>query len=198
MRFGLTRFVFFLFLPAFLLAESFVLDNQSGLLIPKSAAFVQTLSHELKYKTGFSLYVDVVDTISLDSKEKRKNYENEILSKLTPPYGVFFFFRKDKKIDIVLSKDSINIFDVNQVYFNYISPLLPENDRDLTPQRISAIILNGYSEIAERIADKYGVHLENNFPSENQNLFVRIILYIMLFSLVGLFVVIYFFRRKKR
>ncbi|WP_180762705.1 hypothetical protein [Helicobacter sp. 12S02232-10] len=181
-----------------MLADSFVLDNQSGLLIPKSAAFVQRVSSELKYKTGFSFYVDVVDKASLNSKQERKDYKNNVISKFSPPYGVLFFFRQAKKIDIVLSEDSKDLFNTDQIFFDYIAPLLPEKDVDLTPQRISAIILNGYSEIADRIADKYGVNLENNFPSENQNLFVRVILYLMLFSLVGLFIVVYFFKRHRR
>ncbi|WP_180763018.1 TPM domain-containing protein [Helicobacter sp. 11S02596-1] len=166
-------------------------------MIPKSAAFVQDVSGELKYKTGFSLYVDV-NNASLDSKQKREDYKNSVISKLSPPYGVLFFFRQPKKIDIVLSEDSQNIFDIDQIYFDYIAPLLPEKDLDLTPQRISAIILNGYSEIADRIAHNYGVTLENNFPSENQNLFVRVVLYLMLFTLVGLFILVYFFQRHKK
>ncbi|PAF52309.1 hypothetical protein [Helicobacter sp. 13S00477-4] len=192
------RLFFCLFLPIFLFANSFVFDNQDNLLIPKSVDFVQAVSTELKYKTGFSLYVDVSTDASLDSKETREEHQNIILTTLKPPYGIIFFYRPTKKINIILSRDSQKLFDVDQVFFDYIAPLLPEKDIDLTPQRISAIILNGYSEIADRIADRYGVTLENNFPSDNQNLFVRVILYLMLIILIGLFVIVYFFKRGKK
>lgn len=168
-----------------------------GLLIPKSAGFVQTLSSELRYKTGFSFYIDVNSDKSLDTPAKRKAHEEEISSKLRPPYGVLFFFYPSKKIEIVLDQTSEKLFDVDQIFFSYIAPLLPEKDEDLTPQRISAFLLNGYSEITDRIADKYNIKLENNFPSSSVDSFVKIVLYIMLFILIGLFILVYSFRRKR-
>ena len=178
-----------------LLATPFVLNNHNNLLIPKSVAFIETLSSELKYKTGFSFYVDVVNQASLNSRLDRKNYENSVVSKLASPYGILFFFRDAKKIDIVLSSDSKTLFNVDNVFFDYIAPLLPEKDSDLTPQRVSAVIVNGYSQVVDKIAEKYGVKLENNFATDHWSLFARIILYIMLFILVSAFMLIYFFKR---
>ncbi|PAF46381.1 hypothetical protein BKH46_07895 [Helicobacter sp. 12S02634-8] len=190
--------IFCLFLPISLLAQSFVLHNQTGLLLPKAALLVQAVSHELYAKTGFSFYIDMVDTHPLNTKQERKAYESDVASKLSSPYAVLFFFREAKKIEIILSPNAQNLFDINQMYFDYIAPLLPEKDTDLTPERISAFLINGYSEIADRIADGYGIKLENNFPPDNQNQFVRVILYLMLISLVGLFVVVYFFKGKNK
>lgn len=189
--------MFFFFLPFFLWGDSFVLDNRTGLLVPKTVGFVQTLSSELQYKVGFSLYIDINSDSSLDTPIKRKVYEEEISSKLPIPHGILFFFYPSKKIEIVLDESSKQLFDADKVFFEYIAPLLPEKDEDLTPQRISGFLLNGYSEIADRVADKYGVKLENNFPSSNLNSFIRIILYIMLFILVGLFALVYFFKKKR-
>lgn len=189
--------LFFFFLPFFLWGDSFVLDNRTGLLVPKTVGFVQTLSSELQYKVGFSLYIDINSDSSLDTPIKRKVYEEEISSKLPIPHGILFFFYPSKKIEIVLDESSKQLFDADKVFFEYIAPLLPEKDEDLTPQRISGFLLNGYSEIADRVADKYGVKLENNFPSSNLNSFIRIILYIMLFILVGLFALVYFFKKKR-
>lgn len=195
---GLVFYLLFFFLsPFFLWADSFVLGNQTWLLIPKTVGFVQTLSGELQYKVGFSLYIDINSDSSLDTSIKRKVYEEEISSRLPIPHGILFFFYPSKKIDIILDKSSKHLFDTDKVFFEYIAPLLPEKDEDLTPQRISGFLLNGYSEIADRVADKYGVKLENNFPSSNVNSFIRIILYIMLFILVGLFALVYFFKKKR-
>lgn len=189
--------LFFFLLPFFLWGDSFVLDNRTGLLVPKTVGFVQTLSSELQYKVGFSLYININSDSSLDTPIKRKVYEEEISSKLPIPHGILFFFYPSKKIEIVLDESSKQLFDADKVFFEYIAPLLPEKDEDLTPQRISGFLLNGYSEIADRVADKYGVKLENNFPSSNLNSFIRIILYIMLFILVGLFALVYFFKKKR-
>lgn len=205
--------IFLCLLPVFLLAttlddsqksdtnlnhSSFILDNDSSLLVPKTTGFVEKLSSELKDKTGFSLYIDILDRQSLDTKDKRLAYEKQIESSLNKPYGIIFFFLVDKKIDIVLSDDAKNMFDINDVFFSYMAPLLPEKDSDLTPERISAIILNGYSEIADRIADKYNIHLVNNFPSENLNQGAKLLLWAMLIVLVGIFIIIYFFKGKKK
>ena len=81
-----------------------------------------------------------------------------------------------------------------------MAPLLPEKEADLTPERISAVLLNGYSEIASRIAKHYHIKLEHNdFETDEQGVrnFVRVIMYIMLFVLIGLFVLVYIPRKFK-
>lgn len=182
------------------MGEVFVLDNQGGLFVPKSVDFVNKLSTEIKHKTGFSLYVDVVDTVELSTKKDRMEYQDHILSKLTPPYSVIFFFAKSKKVDIVLSDDARSTFDTEKMFFEYMAPLLPDpkKDSEFTPNSISAAILNVYSIIADKISDKYGIKFDENFPKDESREIVHYIIWAMLIALIGLFAWAYFFGSTKK
>ncbi|PAF54586.1 hypothetical protein BKH42_01035 [Helicobacter sp. 13S00482-2] len=182
------------------MGEVFVLDNQTGLFIPKSVDFVNKLSTQIKHKTGFSLYVDIVDSLDLPTKDGRIAYEKSILFKITPPYSVIFFFAKSKKVDIVLSDDAKNIFDTERMFFDYMAPLLPDpkKESEFTPNRISAAILNVYSIIADKISDSYNVDFDQNFPKDKSREVVYYIIWAMLIVLIGLFAWVYFFPNKKK
>ena len=81
-----------------------------------------------------------------------------------------------------------------------MAPLLPHKEEDLTPNRISGVILNGYAEIADRIADVYQFKLENNFPRDEEGVknYVKFILYAMLLILLGLFALAYLPKKNKK
>ena len=75
------------------------------------------------------------------------------------------------------------------VYWDYIVPLIPRSDKELTPENISILLVNGFVDIADRIAAFYGIELEHGFTKINKGgeRFSRIILYTMLFILLLLF-----------
>lgn len=204
------------------LQKNYVLDNPHWLLIPKSADFVNILSNELFSKTGYSLYVAVVDKIpeSLTENEqntsqtalssntkddvqdlqklKRKQYQSSLQEHLPKPYSVIFFMKDDKKMGI-LSSSPNTYFDEDKVYFEYMVPLLPkQKDDELTPQRISAIILNGYAQSADMIASYFDVTLEHNMPVDESGgrEFVRFSMYVMLLVMFGIIGIIYITRKR--
>ena len=197
---------------SFTFAKSYILDNPHYLLIPKSVEFVEILSHELYAKSGFSLYVAVIDKIiesslldeapnpiqELTPKELRTLYKQKLTDSLPKPYAVIVFMREDKKIDIISSAPQ-EYFDEAKVYSEYMVPLLPkEKDEALTPQLISATVLNGYATAADMIAAHFGVGLENNMPIDESGGrdFVRYSMYAMLLVMFGLVGVIYLTRKK--
>lgn len=112
---------------------------------------------------------------------------------------MYFFFLRNlkKKINIVTSAEAEKMFDKKEVYWDYIVPLIPKKDAELTPQNISAFLLNGFVDIADRIAEYHGVELEHSFPKQNKGvqIAVRTLLYVMLFVILLLFVFVYL-RRK--
>lgn len=185
--------LFFLFFYCFAFAESYVLENQHQ-LIEKTAGFIEILSGEVYEKTGISLYMIALK--ELDNKSIQE-WQQQYVEKMKTPFVLLFFTHSEKKIDIVTSVDMSQIFDKKEVYWNYIIPLIPNNDKELTPQNISAFLLNGFVEIADRIAAFYDVTLEHTFPKQNKGLqiAVRTILYLMMFSLLLIFV--YVSLRKK-
>ncbi|AAP77859.1 hypothetical protein [Helicobacter hepaticus] len=194
--------------------KNYVLDNSDSLLIPKSVGFIDTLSNEIFSKTGFSLYIAVVDKIPENLKHSviggdnfveqdmkklyRDRYKKNLTKDLPQPYAVLVFMREDKKMDI-LSSTPKEYFDEDKVYYEYMVPLLPkEKDEALTPQLISAIMLNGYSEAADMIAAHFSVKLENNMPVDESGgrEFVRFSMYAMLLIMFGIIGIIYLTRKK--
>lgn len=193
--------------------SAYVVDNTHKLLIPKSVDFVETLSTELQAKTGYHLYMVVVDsvpmedlflespqdsTLKLTPKQKRLAYKNMLLEKLQKPYTLIVFMKEDEKIDIISSEPK-KYFDEEKVYYEYMVPLLPkQKDEILTPQLISAIVLNGYAQAADMIAHYFDVKLENNMPVDESGgrEFVRFSMYVMLLVMFGIIGVIYLTRKK--
>lgn len=183
-----------LFFP--LWGKSYVLDNSHQLLVPKSVEFVDELSNELFVKTGFSLYVVAVDKTDSKGKAGRLALKQKILSSLSSPYGVLFFIKSHKKIDIVLSPN-LDKVDTGEIITQYMVPILIQ-EKELNPKIISAAILNGYAKLADDIAKTYGVNLENNLVVDTSGAkdFIHYSVYVMLGIMFGLIFLIYLFRKK--
>lgn len=183
-----------LFFCLFASAKPYVLENQNQ-LIDKTVGFIEILSDEVYEKTGVSLYIVALE--NLDGKNLKEE-EQSFTKNLKSPYALLFFTRLEKKIDIIVSLETEKMFSKKDVYWDYIVPLIPTKDEELTPQNISAFLLNGFVEIADRIADYHQVELEHSFPKQNKGIqiAVRTLLYVMLFVILLLFVFVYL-RRKQ-
>lgn len=203
------RILFLVFLGfsfCFSTESSYILGNDKNILIPKSKDFINPLAKEVFEKTGIRIYIDVIDKVSIPSeyptKESRREYQQKVLQTLKSPCVVIFLFLQEHKIELRSSEDLQSFLDakaLDSVYFDYMAPLLPHKESDLTPQRISAVILNGYSEIADRIAKHYKIKLEHNFQTDEQGVrnFTRFVMYAMLLILITLFALAYIPRRRK-
>ena len=185
--------IFSLFFLNCIFAQPYVLENQHQ-LVEKTTGFIEILSDEVYEKTGVRMYVVALEGLNgVNLQEKEQAY----LEKLKAPYVLLFFVKAEKKIDILVSQDIEKVFDKKEVYWDYIVPLIPTSDKELNSQRISAFLLNGFVDIADRIAEYYQVQLEHSFPKQNKGvqIAVRTALYVMLFVLLILFVFVYL-RRK--
>lgn len=181
----------------FLFAKShFVLYNPNGLIVDKSQDFIEKLSSELKQKTGFSLYVVAVDAIEETSKEERNLWKKSFLDSLTSPYGVIFFFKESRKIDIVMNPD-LGI-DRGEIISDFMVPILMQ-DKEMNPSKISAAILNGYAQLADEVASHFGVVLEENLIVDRSGVqdYVHYLVYVMLGIMFGLLGLIYVTRNKR-
>lgn len=174
-------------------AKSFVLDNQ-GILVEKTTDFMEILSLEVYEKSGVRMYVVALEDLGNMSLQER---EQTYTKGLKEPYLVLFFVKNNKKIDIITSKSVETMFDKRAVYWDYIVPLIPLKDEELTQQNISAFLLNGFVDIADRIAEFHKIELEHNFPKQNKGVQIatRMTLYVMMFVLLVLFLFVYL-RRK--
>ncbi|MGP1450185.1 MAG: TPM domain-containing protein [Wolinella sp.] len=169
-------------------------NNQDSQLVKKSEIFATLLANELYQKTGISLYLIALDSLK---GQDVSTYKATLLPTLRQPYVLVLFAKQEKKIDIVASEESEKLFDKKDVYWNYIVPLIPKKDAELAPPNISAMLLNGYVQIADSIALSLDVKLEHTFAPEDKGTrtFVRITLYAMLFILLLLF--LFRFTRRK-
>lgn len=193
-KIGFFSLFFCAFFQTFSWGVPFVLENQSQLL-DKTTAFIEILSNEVFEKTGVSLYVVALEGLDGTSL---KEQEQKYLKQTKEPFVLLFFVRNEKKINIITNVESEKLFDKQAVYWDYIVPLIPSSDKELTPQSISAFLLNGFVDIADRIAEAKGVTLEHSFPKEHKGvqIAVRTTLYIMLFVLLALFALVYLRRNK--
>lgn len=182
-----------------LFSQNFVLQNQGEILNPKSIDFIEKLSSELSEKTGIALYVAVrEELVGENAKEARVAWKEEILSSLKAPYGVIFFVKSHKKIDIVLNPE-IKGIDSSEIITEYMVPILMQ-EKGLPNPKVSASILNGYAQLADEIAESKKMSLENNLivdKSGSKNL-VRYSIYVMLAIMLTIIALIYVFGRKKK
>lgn len=174
-------------------ASNFVFNNDK-ILASKSVDFIEQVSSELFSKTGVSLYVYMANS----TNKSYSDFKNELISKLHSPYVAIVLLKDNKKIDIITSNN--NLLDKKKVYWEYMVPLIPQKDDELTREALSAVVFNGYVESVDLIADKFNVTIYHNIPKDEKGakLVSQIILYIMLFSMIGLFVIVYFFKKGRK
>lgn len=174
-------------------ASNFVFNNDK-ILVSKSVDFIEQVSSELFSKTGVSLYVYMANS----TNKSYSDFKNELISKLHSPYVAIVLLKDNKKIDIITSNN--NLLDKKKVYWEYMVPLIPQKDDELTREALSAVVFNGYVESVDLIADKFNVTIYHNIPKDEKGakLVSQIILYIMLFSMIGLFVIVYFFKKGRK
>ncbi|OPG58932.1 hypothetical protein [Helicobacter pylori] len=177
--------------------ESYVFNNAKGRLVEKSVAFVESVSKELYLKTGVRFVIDMTDfeknPIALADKNERQKYQEGFLKQLNPPFVVFFFYHDAQKIELVANPR--DLLDTDKIFFEKIAPLLPTNAKEYTPQRISAMLINGYSVAVDALAEKYHVNITQNFNAPKGVTFVKVVIYILLLTLLGAFLGLYFFKK---
>ncbi|QQW65615.1 hypothetical protein HGK49_00780 [Helicobacter pylori] len=178
-------------------ADDYVFNNSKGRLVEKSVAFVEGVSKELYLKTGVRFVIDMTDfeknPIALAAKNERQNYQEGFLKQLKPPFVVFFFYHDAQKIELVANPK--DLLDTDKIFFEKIAPLLPTNPKEYTPQRISAMLINGYSVAVDALAQKYRVNITQNFNAPKGATFVKVVIYILLLTLLGAFLGLYFFKK---
>ncbi len=175
-------------------AKSYVLSN--AFLNSRSVDFIQKISTQLYEKTGVSLYVVLADHLK-GEKEEREKYKHTILAGLKEPYGVIFFIKSHKKIDIVL-KPKINSINPDTIITEYMVPILIQ-DKKLTDSTLSAATLNGYAQLADEIATHFHQELPDNIIVDKSGAknFVHYSFLTMLGLTFILVLRIYLLRRKK-
>lgn len=178
------------------LDSAFVLNP--ALLNQKTLDFINQTSLELFEKTGVKLYVFSSESLENNNKsfESYEQFRADLIAQLNAPFVAIVAIKNNKKIDIIASNDEVLSKNArNKIYWEYIVPLLPQKEEvSLMPA-----IFNGYVEAVDLIADNFGVKINHNISKNEKgaNLIAKGILYLMLFSMLGLVALIYLFRNKR-
>lgn len=169
--------------------------NPDSLLNQKTIDFFNATSAELAQKTGINLYVYMANNPPVKMYD---NFYIHLQHKVKKPYVAIALFKSDKKIDIITSDESIlTKDDKKKIYWEYMVPLLPQKDSE--SGALSAVVFNGYVEAVDLIADKFGATILHNVAKNEKGakFVAQGILYVMLFSLLGLFAFVYYFKSKR-
>ena len=173
---------------------------QPSILNDKTIDFINKTSLELFNKTNVNLYVMAIDSPSKNGKvfEIYDNFKGYLMKDLQTPFVAIIAIKNQKKIDIITSDESIlTKDDKKKIYWEYMVPLLPQKDSE--SGALSAVVFNGYVEAVDLIAQKFGATISHNVAKNEKGakLVAQGILYLMLFSLLGLFAFVYYFKTKR-
>lgn len=153
-----------LILASDLFASRFVYSPQ-GLLLEKTIDEIDAISEEVYEKTNVGVFVAVLS--ELPQGETLELFQEKLIADLPESYILIALVSGIKKIDIKTSEDLKKI-DTKKIYWDYMVPLLPNNERELTTKRISAVIFNGYMDAAGQVASLKGVHIDRLPPAESE------------------------------
>ena len=193
-----------LFLYSNSFATNFII-NDDNLIDSRAKTKIDEIGGEVKAKLGVNVYVHVKGTLGLDSKmptkekiEYIKTYESNILRDLESPYVILTVALEDTHVNLYFSESLKEIIDKNSILNDYVVPLLASKDKNTLPSKISAAALNGYSGIADSLANSKNIVLEKNIGNEGKvsSTIWRVFVYFLVIS--GLLAYTYAVLKKRK
>ena len=219
---GLFALVLTLFFQTSLSAKYLYKDEL--IFNPKFNESVETLGKELYEKTGISLRLLMLK--KLPNGMDIVSYEKEVIKDFSEPTILLTFSELDHQVDILANSASLyKYFNKRQVLSPISSPvqafvvaLLNMNFTDMSSGgtilpllaqkakagevlgKYSASMFNGYADIAEQIASKKQVVLENAVGSANQTFIfiIKIIFYGIIIIVIYMYIKRQLYYRRER
>ncbi len=178
------------FLPLQLFAFEAVVFNEN-VLSQKLSEELNLIGQELYDKTGISLFVAVGSKTPLEELLLKQN-------ELPKPSVLLALSQSSHKVDIVGSKEALSFFDKEEVLSPYsgTGTILPILTSHKGQDVFNAAILNGYADIAERLAKYFNVKLEHSIGNANRD--TMNILRILIYGFICFALLYYTQRRMKR
>ncbi len=148
---------------------------------------IETIGTELREKSGIGVYAVVLK--ELKDGQSIVEYEKSLVGELQEPFVLLVISEFDKQIDILARPTELyKHFDKGQVLSpmpnsGTIVPILTMKAKKApTNERYGAALLNGYTDIAEQIANDQGIELESAPGNANKIVFgvLRVLFYGMI------------------
>ncbi len=187
------------FITALLLTTTTILNakyvlSTDNLIHENAIQKIEEIGTELNKKLNISLYLYANDTIN---GKTMIEYREEIRKKHNNSYIILLFAQKEQKVDIITSEDLVNKFDKEEVLDPFSGTIIPllitKPKKDAIDDRASAAMLNGYADIAERVANNSKIELESSIGNTNRDIIniARIIFY------TAIVIILFLYFRKK-
>ena len=141
---------------------------------------IDEIGEEVYQKTKINIYLIAVK--NLGGKSIRE-YANEKVKSLKKPFVLLILAKEDKQVEIVSSPEAKDKFDKEEVLDPMSGTIIPILVTKVKKEikiddKYSAAMLNGYSDIAEQIADSYNIKLVSGIGSTNRNIINAIRLFV--------------------
>ena len=152
--------------------SKFILSG-SKMIDPRSIAKIDEIGNELLEKTGIGVYIYAKESYSnrrFNSMKDKiafiKVYEANITKNLQTPFIVLTLSLEDTHVNLLISGDIKGIVDKDTILDRYTIPLLASKDKNSMYAKVSAAMFNGYTAIADKVAEVRGVKLESGIGSD--------------------------------
>ena len=150
-----------------LLNANYIIKND--LLVPNASKIIEDIGSELSSKTGINVYIVATNETfpkNLNLVEYSRRYE----SNTSKPYIIFFFIPKNKRVGLIPSSKEIReLYDAASVK-DATTDVVASRDKNSKRDKYNIGIVQGYSELADQIADAKGVELNNTIPNETRDI----------------------------
>ncbi len=184
---ALARVSLLLLLPLAVFSN-YLIDDY--IISPKAKDLIEKIGKEAKEKTSINLYV-ITTTKSLGKGVNLYDYIKRY-SSLSKPYIILFFAPNSKRIGILNSDKALgSLYDRDKV-FDYAIKIIGVPDKNSMQSKYDVGIVQAYSELADEVASKKGVTLQNTIKSES-NWILTLVTWIVYLGAILVFWV-YFFR----
>lgn len=199
--------LFFFLLFGFLHAHQdnpFIIE-QGNLIDPRAAGKLYEIGSEVKSKLGVNIYIYAKENYGIeqdiskkDKFERIKAYEAQIVKDLNKPYVLMTMAIDHTHVNLLMSDDLKDVINKDDILDGFVIPLLASKDKNSLYSKTSAAILNGYAEIADRLASKQGIELESSIGSSGRvaGTLWKVFMYFLIFG--GIVLYTYAIMRKKR
>ena len=192
----LQKIVILMVVTISLFSNNFMLKNED-IIVKKAEVKLNAIINELYEKTGSSIYIVAIKT--LPEGKNIVEYEKDISKNLKSPYVLLVFAELNKKIDMLISKDLQKIIDEDEIFDDYILPILTDRSSKISDKKkYNASIFNGVAQMADEIAKYNNIKLENSIGNESKDFFDNLMFLIktLLILTVGAFIYVYLKRKR--
>lgn len=177
-----------------------ILSNNAPLIVKDisdriyKATKIQVMLYVVKETPRYQGDNKQSDSIINQKFQDRRLYETKVLNGLKGQYAVIFLFYNEHAITLRSNLDFLDIKAANDLLENYAYPYLPADSVGTLRYNdgVNEGVSNLYLALTHTIANHYNLELNAPKPMEQPDEATKVVLYIMLLILIGLFILVRF------